>query len=182
MPTELSAGATLLGRIRAPLSVAGGILALDQATKLAINRYMPLGDQITVLDGFLNIVHARNPGAAFSFLATAPAWFRGPFFVGVSILAVIAILTVLARSEPDEWVTRISLGGILGGALGNLVDRIRLGEVIDFVDVYWRVHHWPAFNVADSAISLSVAAIFAHSLLSQGQPASTAAHSDAPPP
>jgi signal peptidase II len=182
MPPETSAQATLLQRIRSPLSVAGGILALDQASKLAVSRHMLLGDQIRVLDGFLNIVHARNPGAAFSFLATAPDWFRGPFFIGVSIIAVIAILTVLARSEPDEWVTRISLGGILGGALGNLVDRIRLGEVIDFVDVYWRFHHWPAFNVADSAISLSVAAIFAHSLLSHGQGESTAAHSDVPQP
>jgi signal peptidase II len=182
MSAESSALSTLRERIRLPLSVAAGILAVDQATKLAVILNMPLGDQITVLEGLLNLVHARNPGAAFSFLATAPDWFRGPFFIGVSLLAVLAILTVLARSSPDEWVTRLALGGILGGAFGNLVDRVRLGEVIDFIDVHWRAHHWPAFNVADSAISLSVATIFVHSLFFQRDQPVAAPRPEAPPP
>lgn len=166
MPTESIVDAKLVERIRFPLSVAGGVLVLDQATKSVVGWQMPLGDQVAVVDGLVNIVHVRNPGAAFSFLATAPGWFRTPFFIGVSVVAIIAILTILSRSGPEEWMTRIALGGILGGALGNLADRIRLGEVIDFIDIYWRFHHWPAFNVADSAISLSVAAIFANSFFS----------------
>lgn len=165
----MSAECRLLAKVRVPLTLAAGILVLDQATKLAITRHLGLGDRIAVVDGLFDVVHARNPGAAFSLLASAPAWFRGPFFIAVTLLAIVAVVTVAARSAPEERLLRMSLGGILGGALGNLVDRLVHGEVIDFLDVYWRAHHWPAFNVADSAISVSVAAIFVHSLFASSR-------------
>lgn len=160
----MSADPGLVAKVRRPLALAAGILVVDQVTKVAITRHLRLGDRVVVIDGLFDIVHARNPGAAFSFLATAPDWFRGPFFIAVTLLAIVAIVSVAVRSAPEEHLMRMSLGGILGGALGNLVDRLVHGEVIDFLDVYWRTHHWPAFNVADSAISVSVAAIMVHSL------------------
>ncbi len=146
-----------------PLLMAGAVVVVDQATKIAISRELSFRDQVTLVDGVLDLVYARNPGAAFSMLATAPAWFRGPFFVAVSVCAIVAIVIVVARSGAADRFLRIALGGILGGAVGNLVDRLLYGEVIDFIDVHWGVHHWPAFNVADSAISVSVVAIFLHS-------------------
>ena len=182
MRAEANGPETVLEKFRIPLLLATAILGLDQGTKLAIRRSMSLGDQVTVFEGLLNIVHARNPGAAFSFLATAPDWFREPFFIVVTVIAILTILIVMARSTPEEGVTRLALGGILGGAVGNLLDRLMHGEVIDFVDVYWHTHHWPAFNVADSAISLSVAAILAHTLLTGREQSAGETRSDASQP
>lgn len=155
-------------RLAPSLTVALVVLLLDQASKLVVRLHMRVRESLPVLDGFLNIVHARNPGAAFSFLADAPAWFRGPFFVFITLAAIAAVLYVVARLPMEERLTRIALGGVLGGALGNLVDRLRYGEVTDFIDVYWRTHHWPAFNVADSSITLAVAAVLLQSLFARG--------------
>ncbi|MEA2625770.1 MAG: signal peptidase [Candidatus Binatota bacterium] len=146
------------------LATALAVLVADQLTKAAIVATLPLHDSITILPGFFDIVHVRNPGAAFSVFAAAPEWFRGPFFVIVTVAAVIVLVMVAARLEPHDRFLRVALGAILGGALGNLVDRLAYGEVVDFVDVHWRDLHWPAFNVADSSITLAVAAVIAHSL------------------
>lgn len=140
------------------------VFVADQLTKLAVRRYLDLRGSIQVVDGFLNIVHARNPGAAFSFLAEAPAWFREPFFIGITLGAVGVLLYVISRLPAEDRVLRLALGGILGGALGNLFDRLVYGEVIDFIDVHWRSHHWPAFNVADSSITVAVVAVALQSL------------------
>ena len=97
----------------------------------------------------------RNKGAAFSFLSSFD--YRRPFFILVSLVAVVAILVAYRKLRDDQRFAALSLSLILSGAAGNLIDRIRLGEVIDFLDVYWHTHHWPAFNVADSAICVGVA-------------------------
>jgi signal peptidase II len=131
------------------------ILVIDQLTKLYIDRSMALYQSIPVIDGLFSITYLRNKGAAFSFLANA-SW-RLPFFMLVSLIAVVAILVAFAKLRDDQRLAALSLTMILSGAVGNLIDRIRLGEVIDFLDVYWRNHHWPAFNVADSAICVGVA-------------------------
>jgi len=131
------------------------VLVVDQLTKIHIDRSMQLYQSIPVIDGLFNITYLRNKGAAFSFLANA-SW-RLPFFILVSFVAVVAILIALAKLRDDQRLAAASLSLILSGAIGNLIDRIRLGEVIDFLDVYWRSHHWPAFNVADSAICVGVA-------------------------
>lgn len=159
---------------RSALGVALAVFTLDRATKAVVSSRIDLRDAVPVIDGFLNIVHARNPGAAFSFLADAPAWFRGPFFICVTFGAIIAVLYVVARLPPQDRLMRAALGGILGGALGNLFDRLAYGEVIDFIDVYWRTHHWPAFNVADSSITVAVITILAQTLLSEPPDASAA--------
>lgn len=130
-------------------------LLVDQVTKLYIDRSMTLYQSIPVIDGFFNIFYIRNKGAAFSFLANA-SW-RLPFFIAVSVVASLVIIVALNKLREDQKLAQVSLSMIFSGAVGNLIDRVRLGEVIDFLDVYWRTHHWPAFNVADSLICVGVA-------------------------
>jgi signal peptidase II len=129
-------------------------LLLDQATKLYIARTLPLHTMITVIENFFTITYLRNKGAAFGILARS-SW-RLPFFILVSLIAVVVILVVIAKLRDDQKLAAFSLSLIFSGALGNLIDRIRLGEVIDFIYVHWYEHYWPAFNVADSAICVGV--------------------------
>lgn len=136
----------------AVLTIAG--LLLDQTVKLYIDRTMQLFDSITVLPNFFHITYVRNRGAAFSFLSDA-SW-RLPFFIGITLVAAIAILVAFHKLRNDQKLAQVSLAMIFSGAVGNLIDRVRLGEVIDFLDVHWYRHHWPAFNVADSLICVGV--------------------------
>jgi len=137
------------------LAVVPLVLIVDQLTKLYIDGTMKLYQSIPVIDGLFNITYLRNRGAAFSFLAEA-SW-RLPFFLIATVIAVIAILVAFRKLRDDQRFAAVSLTLILSGAVGNLIDRVRMGEVIDFLDVYWKNHHWPAFNVADSAICVGVA-------------------------
>jgi signal peptidase II len=130
------------------------VLLLDQATKFYIDRSMDLHSSLTVVENFFNITYLRNKGAAFGFLATSS--YRLPFFIMISIVAVAVIIRVFFKLRPDQKFTAFALALIFSGALGNLIDRVRLGEVIDFLDAHWYGHHWPAFNVADSAICVGV--------------------------
>ncbi len=135
-------------------AVTAVILILDQATKLLIDRTMDIHSSITVVQNFFNITYIRNKGAAFGFLADTS--FRLPFFITISIVAVIVIIGIFRKLHPEQKLTAFSLSLIFAGALGNLIDRVRLGEVIDFIYVHWYEHYWPAFNVADSAICVGV--------------------------
>ena len=137
------------------LSLTPALLAIDQLTKFYIDRTMTLYRSIPVIDGLFNITYLRNRGAAFSFLAEA-SW-RLPFFILASVIAVTAIMVAFRKLRDDQQFAAFSLTLIFSGAVGNLIDRVRRGEVIDFLDVYWKSHHWPAFNVADSAICVGVA-------------------------
>ncbi len=130
----------------------------------------------------MNIVHARNPGAAFSLLADAPAWFRGPFFVGITVLAIAVLFCAISRLPAEDRLTRVALGGVLGGAIGNLIDRLIYGEVTDFIDVHWRSHHWPAFNVADSSITIAVSAVILHSMFGRSEPSRARVKTSSTPP
>jgi len=133
------------------------LIALDQLTKAWILATLRLHEGFPVIDGFFNIVHVRNPGAAFGFLAGASPLFRSSFFVAVTLAAVLLILNYLRRTRTNEVPLVFSLALILSGAVGNLIDRVRFGEVVDFLDFYMGVHHWPAFNVADAAITTGAA-------------------------
>jgi len=130
------------------------IVLLDQLTKLYVYSSMRLYESWPVVEGFFNISYVRNPGAAFGFLAHASPIFRSIFFALVTVLAIGLICYYLVKSRADQPRLVFALSLILSGALGNLIDRVRFGEVVDFIDVYWRTYHWPAFNIADSAISL----------------------------
>jgi signal peptidase II len=138
--------------------VAAIIVLFDQITKYVVDTAMTLHSSIPVIEGFFNITYVRNPGAAFGFLATAPAAFRAVFFIAVTVAAILLILTYIRKYSAGEREMTLCLSLIMGGAVGNLIDRVRFGDVIDFLDVYIGSHHWPAFNVADSAIS--VGAVF----------------------
>ena len=131
------------------------VLIFDQLTKFYIDRTMKLYQSIPVIDGLFSITYLRNKGAAFSFLSDA-SW-RLPFFLLATVIAVIAIIAAFYKLKDEQHFAAFSLSLILSGAIGNLIDRVRMGEVVDFLDVYWRSHHWPAFNVADSAICVGVA-------------------------
>jgi len=134
------------------LTVVG--LLLDQASKLFIDRSMQLFETIPLVPNFFNITYLRNRGAAFSFLSEA-SW-RLPFFIGITLVAALAILVAFHKLRNDQRLAQVSLAMIFSGAIGNLIDRVRLGEVIDFLDAHWYRHHWPAFNVADSLICVGV--------------------------
>ena len=139
--------------------IAGWVAAIvivDQVTKAIVDRTMPLHHSIPIVDGFFNLTYVRNTGAAFGIFAGSHEVFRRPFLIGVSIVAIGFILVMLRRLREDATGHALALAFILGGAIGNLIDRIVYGEVIDFLDVYWSNYHWPAFNVADSFITIGV--------------------------
>ena len=135
-------------------SIAGVVLLLDQVTKFLVMRRIGMFEVITVIPGFFNLTYVRNRGAAFGMLAGVPGIWRSAFFIVVTVIAIAAIVLLIRKTAERLLVAAFSL--IAGGALGNLIDRIRYGEVVDFIDWYVRSHHWPTFNVADSAISVGV--------------------------
>jgi signal peptidase II len=139
------------------LSVTALVILLDQLTKAWILATLRLHESFAVIGGFFNIAHVRNPGAAFGFLAGASPAFRYAFFLAVTAAAIALILHYLSRTRIEDLSLVFSLSLILAGAAGNLIDRFRFGEVVDFFDVYIGVHHWPAFNVADAAITSGAA-------------------------
>ncbi len=136
------------------LFIGGGIIVLDQLTKLLILQYLPLHSSLEIIPGFFNLVHVRNPGGAFSIFAGADSALRQGLFLVMTVFIVIVLLFAYRKLRPEDRWTRTSYALIVGGALGNLVDRLRFGEVIDFLDCYVGAYHWPAFNVADSAITV----------------------------
>jgi len=139
------------------LLLAGAIVALDQITKAVVLDRLPLGVPVTVIDGWLALTLVLNPGLAFGLLGSVPPGWRW-VVAALSLVALAVLARVALRVLPaGGWTGRLAIGLIFGGAVGNLVDRARFGAVVDFVDVYWRGWHWPAFNVADSAITVGVA-------------------------
>lgn len=135
--------------------VVGTILVLDQVTKALVARTLRLYESVPVIDSFFHLTRVHNTGAAFGVLAQAPAWFRQPFFLIATGVAVLALVLLLRHTEKASRLAIVAIAAILGGALGNLLDRIvHNGQVIDFLDFHWRGYHWPAFNVADTCITL----------------------------
>jgi len=134
--------------------VTAVMLLLDQGTKYLVDSRFAYGESISLLDNFFHLTYVRNKGAAFGILANSS--FRIPFFILVSLVALGGILWYLRRVSEQQRLIHWALALIFSGALGNLIDRVRLGEVIDFLDAHWYQYHWPAFNVADSAITIGV--------------------------
>ncbi len=129
------------------------VILLDQGVKLWLSQLWRVGQGIVVIPGTLNFRLVHNTGAAFSFLAGAGGWQRW-LLIAIAILVVVVLVAILRRLKPGAHWTAIALALILGGALGNLIDRIRLGYVVDFIGVHWGNLYWPYFNLADSAISI----------------------------
>ncbi|MEK6742246.1 MAG: signal peptidase II [Nitrospirota bacterium] len=148
-------------------AIIAAIILLDQLTKQLVVRSFNLHESVRIIPGFFDLTYVRNPGAAFGFLAGAPGVWRSIFFITVSIVA-LAVIVALVRQTRDR-LSLIALSLIGGGAVGNLIDRIRFGEVVDFIDWYYRAFHWPTFNIADSAITIGVGLLAIDMLLPKKQ-------------
>ena len=149
------------------LGLALLVVVADQLSKTLIMGRFGLGDSVTITPWF-NLVRAHNAGAAFSFLADASGWQRW-FFAALAV-GMSALLTVwLARTDRRDWRQAAPFALVIGGALGNLVDRLVHGHVIDFIDAYWGTAHWPAFNIADSAIVIGAIGIALVGFLPKGR-------------
>ncbi|WP_291327601.1 signal peptidase II [Desulfovibrio sp. UCD-KL4C] len=139
--------------------IATVIIILDQITKVAIRNNLELWSSKTIITDYFNLVYVINKGAAFGFLNRSDINWQRTFFIVVTVISLAAI-TMLLKSTKDKDLFQIAgLGFILGGAVGNLIDRIIYGEVTDFLDIYMGTHHWPAFNVADIAICIGAVAM-----------------------
>lgn len=147
-------------------AAAFAVLLLDVATKAAIVAYVPLHTYHELAPWF-NVGHWSNPGAAFSFLADAGGWQRG-FFIGVGLVASVFIGWLITRIS-SSGLERAAYAGILGGALGNVVDRVMRGAVVDWLDFHWAGWHWPAFNVADIGITMGAAALVVSAFADRGK-------------
>lgn len=133
-----------------------GILLLDQWTKSLIVQKLPLYQRVEVIQGFFNIIHVRNTGGAFGIFGGEKGGVGSILFVAVSLLAIGSIIYLFIKIKENEKTLALSFSLVLSGAIGNLIDRLRYGEVIDFLDFYLSSTHWPAFNVADSAICIGI--------------------------
>ncbi len=142
------------------------LLAVDQATKIAINSHLTLGESISVVPGFLHLTFVRNTGMAFGLLSAAAIPYKSVLVTLLSVVALVAVAIYAMTSPARGRLSQFALAFILGGAAGNISDRVRLGHVIDFIDVFYRGSHWPAFNVADSAICTGVGLLLLDTLLS----------------
>jgi len=138
------------------LFIVAGIVVVDQATKALVRAQLPLHESITVIPGFFDLTHVRNTGAAFGMLNSVNFAYKPAIMVVVAVIALAAVASYALTLPATQRIARVGLALILGGAIGNLIDRATMGYVLDFVDVYWRGVHFWAFNVADSAITVGV--------------------------
>jgi signal peptidase II len=148
--------------------IALAITGIDQLTKWLVATRIEFGDSIPIIDGLFNLVHWRNPGAAWGMFQDHGLW-----LILISLLTILALYLFRHSFQLERTGNRIALGLIGGGILGNLIDRIRCGAVVDFLDFYAGTHHWPAFNVADSAICTGVALYVLLSLCNNREPKPT---------
>ncbi len=155
----------MTAHLRRLITIASLTVLIDQVSKYSVMKLMAIGQSIPLIDGYLRLTYIRNPGAAFGIFSSSSEAFRVPFFLLISSLAIVMVLIFYLRSARDNTLLQVGLSLVLGGALGNLADRLRFHEVVDFIDLYFRQYHWPAFNVADSAISIGVVILLLDAVL-----------------
>lgn len=144
--------------------VAAIVVLLDQLTKWWVRESFHLYETVPVIEGLFHLTYVRNPGGAFGLLRGMDDSIRIPFFVGIAALAIGVLVYFVRQLPTHQRFLQFALGLVLGGALGNLIDRVAFGEVIDFLDVFWGDYHWPAFNIADSGITTGVVVLMYYSL------------------
>jgi signal peptidase II len=145
----------------------GGLVAADQATKYLVVTWAPLHETIPIVPGLLNLTHVRNTGAAFGVLNTAEFEFKAVFVTVLALLALVAIAAYALRFGAETRLGQFGLMGVIGGAVGNLIDRVTRGYVVDFVDFYWGSFHFWAFNLADASITVGAMALMLDMLTSR---------------
>jgi signal peptidase II len=151
-----------------------GSLGLDQASKILVDRNMTYADRIPMIEGFFYLTHVRNPGAAFGLFADGPPEIRLTFFISISLVAIGIVLSFFHKLAPGDRLSALALGCILGGAVGNLIDRVLRGEVVDFLHFrLWGGYSWPDFNFADSFIVIGVGLLILELLASEGESRAT---------
>ena len=155
----------LLSKYHRLAIVAGLVVLTDQVSKAFILRHLPIHQSIPIIKGFFNITHIRNPGGAFGLMSNMSPIFRTIVFLFISSLAVGLILYFYKKTPRNQPLLATGFALIFGGAIGNLIDRVRFGNVVDFLDFYLGNLHWPAFNVADSAITIGITIFIFHLLL-----------------
>jgi signal peptidase II len=144
--------------------IAGLVVVLDLASKAWVLDNFRLYESRPVIEGWFHLTYVRNPGAAFGLFAGSAEVYRRPFFLAVTGIALTVIAWILWRLPRGRPLLFTALALVFGGAVGNLIDRVRWGEVVDFLDVFWRTHHWPAFNIADAAICAGMTLLVAAEL------------------
>lgn len=156
-----------------------GAYLIDRVTKLWILERFSYGELWVVIPDFFNLTHVRNPGGAFSFLATMSQDVRQMFFLGTGLLAITLLVAFFRRLDPGDWRSAVAIGAVLGGALGNLTDRVQYGEVIDFLDFrLFGGYVWPTFNMADGCIVVGVVILMVE-MFFDPDPAPDVPHSEA---
>jgi signal peptidase II len=138
------------------------VIVLDRLTKLAVLKWMPIHTSISVIPGFLDISHVQNTGVAFGIFSSNPSNLKQVLLSGASLIAVAVLFYLYHQTNQTYRFMMVGFALLLGGAIGNLIDRVFMGKVVDFIDVYVGAMHWPAFNVADSAISVGIAILLYH--------------------
>jgi signal peptidase II len=132
--------------------IAVAVFVADQVSKSMVIRRIPAHEVVPVIPGFFNLTNSKNSGAVFGMFSDSAVWWKTPLLVVISLALLTTVVWLVVRTQNLHWATRIGISLVLGGALANLLDRIRAGEVEDFLDFYIRNYHWYTFNVADSAI------------------------------
>ncbi len=143
------------------------IVVLDQVTKAIVLKNLALHESISVISGFFNLTHVMNPGGAFGLFAEHSPEIRKFFFLFVSSLVALMVLWLYQKVAPTHRFLSFGLAAVFAGAVGNLIDRFRFGMVVDFLDFYLGAYHWPAFNIADSAITLGMIVFVYHVVLNK---------------
>ncbi len=143
-------------KLRTNILIFSLVIVLDQLTKFAARASLVEGEPVSVIPKFFNLTLVYNPGAAFGMFSSLPDTARRLALIAVSVAALFVVLWFMAKEAKGDQLAQIALSGILAGAIGNIVDRFRFDAVVDFLDVYYSSYHWPAFNIADSAISVGV--------------------------
>ncbi len=148
-------------------AVFAGVVATCMTVRAMVEEGMFLGQEIPIIPDLFSLRYLRNPGAAFSLLSTAPAEFRAPFFIAVTVLALVALTMMYMKEGHESRLFRIGTASIAGGGASNLVERLLAGDVVDYLDIYVGSYHWPTFNLADTAISIGVGLILLEVLWGQ---------------
>lgn len=147
------------------LAMFGGLVAICMLVRAGVQGGMLLGQEIPIVPGLFSLHYVRNPGAAFGLLAAAPAGFRLPFLIAVSVLALVALTVMYIGEGHKSRLLRIGLASVAGGAAANLLERLLAADVVDYLDVYVGVYHWPTFNLGDTAITVGVGLLLLDALL-----------------
>ena len=155
-------GAWQASLLAAMAAIVFSVVTFDQWTKWLVRNEMRLHESIPVIPDVFHLTYIRNSGAAFGIMAGSQAGFRMIFFGLTSVIALVLLGTIYSRLSSDDRLGQASIAAIFGGAVGNLIDRVQFGEVIDFLDFSLFGYHWPAFNVADSAITVGVGLLILH--------------------